>query len=244
MSVIKADSAIKQGEKLIKTDERTVQIKAASENSSFTDEILLNYENLAETIILKAKKESENIISKALSEAHIIEQQAYEKGYHQGQQNGYEDGYKESYEVNIEKAKIEAAQINDEAMHLLNSAKEVYEEYLKSKEKEVIELSVKMAECILREKLERDQGLNKLIFEAIDISKKSKSYIIKCHPIHIDSVKEKVETWKHMLALNADIFVIEDLTAEPGNVVIEKENGKIQLGMDISMEKLKEAFGV
>lgn len=244
MSVIKADSAIKQGKKIIKTDESTVLIKVASENSSFNDEMLLNYESLAETIIQKAKEDSESIISKALSETQKIEQQAYEKGYQQGQQNGYEDGYKESYEVNIEKAKIEAAQINNEAIHLLNSAKKVYEEYLKLKEKEIIELSVKIAESILHEKLEKDQGLNKLIFEAIDISKKSKSYIIKCHPKHIDSVKEKVETWKHMLALNADIFVIEDLSAEPGNVVIEKENGKIQLGMDISMEKLKQAFDV
>lgn len=244
MSVIKANSAIKQGKKLIKTDEKPVLIKEARENTSFIDETLLNYESLAETIILKAKKDSENLISKALMEAQKIEEEAYEKGYHQGKQNGYEDGYKESYELNIEKAKIEACKINNEAMNLLNSAKEVYEEYLREKEKEIVALAVKMAETLLREKIQQEEGLNNLIFEAIEESKKSKSYVIKAHPNHVASIKGKIVEWKNMLALNADIFVVEDLNLEKGNAVIEKENGNIQLGLDISLEKLKEAFGV
>ncbi|WP_040211224.1 FliH/SctL family protein [Clostridium polynesiense] len=242
MNVIKAGSAVDQGKIVITTDEIVVEVKNEAKENTVKYSDLENYERLAQVIIQKAKEDSEKMLSQTYEEVSRIEEEAYHKGYEQGKANGYEDGYKDSYEANIEKAETEAAVIIKKADILMLSAKEAYEEYMTLKKKEIVELSIKIAESIIREKLEVPEGLDRLIFEAIETSKKSKSYIIKCNPNHISSLREKVDTWKQMLALNADFFVIGDLNMDEGNAVIEKENGRIKVGIDISLEQIKEIF--
>lgn len=241
-SVIKAGSAKLEGQVLIKTKEEVPLQQEAADAAHMTAEEFKNYEKLANSILNKSRMDRERILEEAYKEAAVIEKEAYLKGYEEGKANGYEDGYKESYEKHMEKARLEAKQLADNASAMLLSAKAQYESYLKEKEANIVALAVSIAENILCESLESQQGLNKLVQEAIEASKNTKSYIIKCNSIHAKELQQAIDSLKHSLVLRAEIYLVEDNNLTPGNAVIEKDNGRVELGLDIALKSLREEF--
>jgi flagellar assembly protein FliH len=243
-SVIKSNIVTSGNSKKINTD---------YEQKSLMEEMLLNdpeeatrmvesYKNISENIIKNAQKQKDAMMESAYVQAQELEREAYEKGYRQGTENGYEDGYKEAYEKNIELARNEANSIISNANNILFSAKQEYEAYLEEKKEQIIRLSMEMAEKILKEKLGTEQGLDSIVEAVIAESKGTKTFVIKCNSIHIESVKAQLELWKSRFVIQGEIFVIEDSSLNPGNALVEKENGSVKVGIDISMEKLREAL--
>ena len=49
-----------------------------------------------------------------------------------------------------------------------------------------------------------------------------------------------MEQWKKQLTYKCEVFIIEDKTVEPGNAVVEKDNGHLEVGIDIGFTKVKE----
>lgn len=248
-SVIKNSSVLNGSNKMqISTDYEAKRI-----NNEYLNEVAIEYEdssiidsykNIGEGILKSAKNQKEQILVKAYSEAEIIEKDAYEKAHKQGLQNGYEDGYKdgykESYEKHMIQVKEEGEEIRQSANSLLMKAKLEYEEYLSVKKEEIVELAYNMAESIVKEKLERGTGLNSFIESIIEKSRETKTFIIKCNGIHTKELEKNILSWKRQFALNGEIFILEDETMTPGNAVIEKENGKAIVGIDIGFERLRE----
>ncbi|SHI40427.1 flagellar assembly protein FliH [Clostridium cavendishii DSM 21758] len=215
-----------------------------SEPQKIDDSIVESYKNIGENIIKSAKQQKETMLSKAYEEAQQIEKEAYEKAYDEGSKNGYEDGYKqgykESYEKHIEQATLEANAIVENASNILLDAKKQYEEYLVLKKNEIVKLAYNMAENIVKEKLEKEDGIINLLEEVIEKSKESSTFVIKCNKNHIESIENEIEKWKLKFALKGEIFVLEDSSLESGNAVVEKQNGKVMVGLDIGLEKLRE----
>ncbi|MCH5138361.1 flagellar assembly protein FliH [Clostridiaceae bacterium UIB06] len=250
-NVIKNSSVIRDGNRQIVTEfeaikevqEKEVQVEQKENNIR---SIMDSYENIARTMIEDARRKREEILSAAFQEADRISKEAYEKAYQEGGQNGYNDGfnkaYEEGYKTNLDKALQEGESIKANADNVLKSAIEEKERYLKEKENQIKDLIINCVENILRKEVKEKDGLNNIIFEALSKVKNTNTFIIKSNSVHCEEFKSKTELWKEQLPFKGDIFIIPDESMEPGNAIIERENGKIEVGADIAMEKVREVF--
>ncbi|MCR8746721.1 flagellar assembly protein FliH [Romboutsia lituseburensis] len=191
-------------------------------------------------ILNKAQEESERILNNAQEEALNIEKKAYEEGHSQGLKNGYEDGYKEAYEENIEKAKFEAAQIIDNSNKVLFEANNEVSNYMKENKKNIISLSVSIAEQVLREKFEDVNSMDSLITSVIEEYELKENFVIKTNQLYKESLDEQILNLKKNHKIKGDVFVLVDESIEQGNAVIDNVNGRLVVGIDHVIEKIKE----
>lgn len=240
-NIIKSDNIERKGKisitkNFIKEEVSQPQIEKFIQNI----EVQINKnKEIASQILQDAELEKQKIIEEALKNAKEIEEKAYNEGYTQGVKNGYEDGYKESYEENIEKAKEEIVFLKNEANKTIQSANEQLVEYMKTNETKILQLSINIAEQILREKCKSSNSINNLVKHAISEQEICETYIIKCSEVHSESLKNELDVWKHTLVKTPNIFILVDNEIEEGNVVIEKDNGRIILGLECGLEKIK-----
>lgn len=248
-SIIKNTSVKTEGKKKIITDYSLIleenseitEVKEKVEEANVEEEFkktIENYEALAKIIIENARKQSESILSKAYEDAQNMQQEAFEKGY----EIGKEQGYKDAYEETVVKGKKESERLIQNATNILNSAKLEYEKYLADKQQEICQLAVNMAEAVLKKKLADSEGLSEMLFDVLSSSRNSETYIIRVSKKHVEELKDKVDGWKERLGLKGEVFVIADEELQPGNAVIEKNSGKIVIGIDIGMESIRQAL--
>ena len=201
-----------------------------------------NYENIGQNILIEARKRKDEYLVEMLQKAEIIEKEAYEKGYKQGSQNGYEDGKKEAFDSTIPIATKEAKELREEAENILNSARNDYEDYLNSKKTEILELALVIAENILNREIKEKDGINNLVDSALELSKGEENVIIKCNPKHEEQLKNEILIWKTTYNIKGEIFIIADKDIRLGNAIIKKNNGKIEVGIDIGLERIREVL--
>lgn len=242
-NVIKSSSIKDTGHKNIVTDEeiRSAKVERESKIKNHMD----SYESLAKSIIENARKQSEAILSKAYEEAGNLEEEASvkaKKAYEDGLKKGYKEGYEKGYEDTVQKAKEESDAIISSAEDMLKNADLEYEKYLQSKTYEINELIITIAESVLKREVKQKDAINEMIFNALENSKNAKTFIIRCSSIYADEIKAQITAWKEKLGFLGEIFVIKDDSIEKGNAVIDKGNGKIVVGIDYAVKKLREIF--
>lgn len=205
---------------------------------------LENLDKIGIAMIDSAKKSAEEIKRQAIIEAEKIKGEAFQKGHDEGYENGKQEGYNAAYNETYEKGKIEVenfknlAELN--ASNLLNNAKAHYEKYIVEKEEEIKKLAFSMASQILKREVSKCDGINSMVYDAVEQCKNSKIIIIKCNKLHSSAVEEALNVWKRELPIKGDTFVIEDNLIEDDEAVIEKGNGKIKLSISIGLDSLKE----
>lgn len=202
-------------------------------------QLLDQYEKMAQGILQNARSKAEQIMIEARARAVELEKASYAKGYEEGKQNGYEDGYREAYDNNINAAIMERDSILLNANETLKSAKDEADKYLVEKKDDILKLSLGMCEDILKRQVNFEEGMDSMIYDALDQSAKAKTYIIKCNELYVEHLKEKVQEFKEMLGIKDDIFIVKDNSIDEGNAVIEKDNGTINVGIDIALDNIK-----
>lgn len=191
------------------------------------------YNKIAE----KMSVEVESILNEANTKAKDIEKKAYELGYEQGLKNGYEDGFKEGYEKNIDKAIQESKEIKEDGYKTLLEIKDIATNYIKENKNNILQIAISIAEQVLREKFEDSNTMNNLIENVIKEYNLKKDMIIKVNPMYKENLQ--IGDIKEKLDLTQRIFVICDSDIEKGNVEIETGNGKLIVGIDGVLEKIK-----
>lgn len=215
--------------------------------SNIPEKLIKEKEDI-ERKIVEAKEEYNNIskktsleIEKILNEANIeakdIERKAYELGYEQGLKNGYEDGFKEAYQKNIDKAIKESKAIKDEGYKTLLQIRNEAADYIKESKNNILQVSIEIAEQVLREKFEDTDTMNKLLENVIKEYNLKKDMVIKINPTYINQLQ--ISDIKNKLDLTQRVFVICDSDIEKGNVEIETCSGKLIVGIDGVLEKIR-----
>ncbi|MGL4655893.1 MAG: FliH/SctL family protein [Sarcina sp.] len=192
-------------------------------------------ESMRKLILGGVEREKEQIIKRAYEKAKLIEKETYEKAYKEGLANGREDGYKEAYEENIHLAQ----KLVDDASDILENSKKEYEKYLEAKKAEIIELAFKVSEHILEKELKKEDGINDFVSKILENAKDSKSFVIKCNPEQISSVKERIEKEKQNLGIATEIYFVGDERISTGNASVELEKGNVEVGIDNAIESIK-----
>lgn len=225
--------------------------------ASYSDELLSTPDKIfeeqeeLEKKILEAKEEykriieetelkKEEILNEANENSKVIEKKAYELGYEQGLKNGYEDGYKESYEQNIEKALKESEEIKQEGYNTLLNIKSEAKSYIKENKESIINISISIAEQVLREKFKDVTLMETMLSNIIAEYDLKKDLVIKVNPLYKEELQKNMDEQINKNSLSQKIFIIPDLGIEEGNAVIESENGKLIVGIDSVLDKVRE----
>lgn len=252
-NIIKKEDVIYGGKKKLKVnaevkDDEIEEIQDAANMRS--DELMRVEEEIEEKLaqsqikyeetLKLAQEESLKIIEESKNNALDMEKKAYEEGYSQGLQNGYEDGYKEAYENNIEKAKFEAEQIINNANNILFEAKEYVSNYMEENKGNIIKLSISIAEQVLRNKFEDVSYMEELLINAINEYELKENFVIKVNPIYKENLDKQILELKENNRLKGDVFILEDEFIEPGNTIIDTVNGRLVMGIDAVLDKIKE----
>ena len=252
-NIIKSEGVVFKGLKSLKTtqtnkDNTYKKIgeedeKIDSDLKKIWQELEVEIENARKIhgeVIQNTEIEKSNIIQRAIEEANNIKKQAYEEGHSQGLQNGYEDGYKEAYEENIKKAKLESQRIIQEATDILIDSKQKVTEYIKNNRKQIIELSITIAEKVLKDKFNDVDSMNKIIDYAIREYETKENFVIKVNSIYVENINSQIYTLKNEKFIKGEAFVIEDDSVTQGNAIIETDKGRLIVGVDSVLEKVKE----
>lgn len=256
-SVIKHDNVVSFGEREIVTkfaSEAEIEKQAVDEEKEANiKHDMESYEMLVKTMLENARTKSEAILAEAYAEGEKIKsdikakeeqiyKEAHDKGYSDGLAAGEKAGYHDAYEVNMIKVKEESEVILNNADDTLKKALQEYQEYFENKSEEIKDIIVTISEKVLKKELLNENAVNEMIFDTLLEIKNSKVFIIRCNEIYCESIKNNLDKWKSELAFNGDIFVIEDASIEIGNVMIDRGNGKVLIGIDVGIEKIKEAL--
>ena len=238
-NVIKNSRVITQGSREINTQLSEGPMDTlVIQNYGMRNEDMKSYENIDKNILDNARRQSEQIISKAYIDAELSKTQAFEEGYEAGYQSGYESGYSGAIQRSMDEAQV----IRDEADNLLVCAKHQYDRYLIDKEKQIKDLVINIAQSILKKEVKEPDALNEMVFTALMAERNVKLYIIKVNNSHFATIRDEVENFKNKLAFQGDIFVIEDNFLDEGTAVIEKESGKSIVSVAYGIEKIVEIF--
>lgn len=246
--ILKSDGVVFKGVKPLKT---TATVKTINNEEAFDESEILKVneeieeqlqqaKNTCENMISKAQVESERIIQEAQNECEDIKKKAYEEGHNRGLKNGYEDGYKESYEDNIEKAKQESEEIINKANDILIQANNQVTDFIKANKKDIINLSISIAEKVLKEKFKDIDSMNNILESTINEYEIKENFVIRTNEIYIENVNKQLNELKIQQLIKGDAFVLVDDFIEPGNAIIETNKGRLIVGIDCVLEKVKE----
>jgi flagellar assembly protein FliH len=214
-----------------------------------SNEFLKKYENIANNLVKEAEEnkkkilfdaylEAENIKRQALEEvrkqAEIIKKEAFDSGY----ADGREQGEKNAYEEVIPKAKEEAENIVNNAENILLSTKVDYEKYMEDKRNELKDLVVFIAETVLKREVDKNNGINDMIEDAIGECINSKSIVIKVNSLYEEELKNESKKWDY----DGEIFIVKDELMDKGHAILKSENSLVKVGIELGMESIKDAL--
>lgn len=246
--ILKSNGVVFKGIKPLKT---TATVKTINNEETFDESEILKVneeieqqleqaKNTCENMISNAQVESEKIVKEAQNECEDIKKKAYEEGHNIGLRNGYEDGYKESYEDNIEKAKQESEEIINKANDILIQANNQVINFIKSNKKDIINLSISIAEKVLKEKFKDIDSMNNILEATIKEYEIKENFVIRTNAIYIEKVNEQLNELKNQQLIKGESFILADDFIEPGNAIIETNKGRLIVGVDCVLEKVKE----
>lgn len=250
MSLLSRNKSILKNKDIEVSGKISLNISSSEETLNIAESLIKEKHDI-EKKILEASKEYEkiieetenkrkDIISDAKEKAKSIEKKAYEQGYGEGQKNGYEDGFKEAYEKNIEKAREESEKIKEEGYKTLLEIKNEAANYMKENKANILKISIKIAEQVLRDRLEDESVMNDLLENVIKEYDLKRDLIIKINPIYEEKVKQSLCEMIGKFNSSQKIFVMSDSNIAKGNAEIETKRGKLIVGIDSVLAKVRE----
>jgi len=173
--------------------------------------------------ISRVKSEAQKIIEKAAAEAESIKEQAREEGNRAGRE--------------------EASSRIEEALSTLNQAVLERKKIIRDSEGEILRLSLKIAEQIIRSEvsLHRDVSLN-IVSEAIGRVSDREQIIVRVNREDAEYLKRFKDRLAGMLDGVKSFSIIEDTNIEPGGCVVETNLGFIDARISTKLKSIEEAL--
>jgi flagellar biosynthesis/type III secretory pathway protein FliH len=180
-----------------------------------------------EELVDFAKNEAETIVKKAMEEAEQIREHAKE--------SGIEEARRVAEETASEKVK--------EALEILNQAVIERKKIIKDAEGEILRLSLKVAEQIIKSEvsLHRDVSLN-IVSDAISRVSDREQVIVKVNREDLENMKKYKDRIGSIIDGIKSLSIVEDAMVEPGGCVIETNLGYIDARISTKLSAIEEAF--
>ena len=216
MGLIKRDKIEDKGTLLIEKAAAVVHKPPAAATAHLTPRVPADD-------VPQARSEAQKIVDQAYSEAETIKEASRDEGRLEGRE--------------------EAAQRIEEAMATLNQAIKERKKIIKDAEGEVLRLSLKIAEQIIRSEvsLHRDVCLN-IVSEAIGRVSDREQIIVRVNREDAEYLKRYKDRLAGMLDGVKSFSIIEDANVEAGGCVIETNLGFVDARIATKLQSIEEAM--
>ena len=163
------------------------------------------------------------------------------------------DGYANIYDLDFNGLNV--LNLNDGHYNILNwlalladnrtywqngSIAEEAKSYIKENKESIINISISIAEQVLREKFKDIKLMEAMLNNIIAEYDLKKDLVIKVNPLYKEELQKNIDEEISKNNLSQKIFIIPDLGVKEGNAVIETESGKLIVGIDSVLDKVKE----
>lgn len=195
------------------------------------DTLIAEAQQKAQQVILEANVQAGEIIEAANNQARDILEDANKHGFEEGYRLGYESGYTE---IN-DKLSAQVKGIEK----LSNAAFEIKQQVIASAEPEILELSVSIAEKIIREKLDLEpQIVLNIIRSAISALKDKEEVKILINPQLAEIVYGFTDELTQCIKGIKSIKVVEDRTVSPDGAIVESPDSRIDARLQTQIEEI------
>jgi flagellar assembly protein FliH len=157
------------------------------------------------------------------------------------------EGDKRGYSEGFDKGKAEAFNKFSESLEILDRIPAqiniIVDELYKSAEKDIVKLSLAIAEKIIRQKIAADDDivLNSLKFILKTIPQVN-NLIIYLNPLEYEKIKKSSVDFETIMERYKEVKFVDDARVEKGGVVVETELGNVDGMPGSQIEKLEKAF--
>lgn len=181
----------------------------------------------AERIIELANSDAQAIIEKAKLECDAIRQAAMESGRN--------DGYKEGRVQAAKELEAQRAKLEDERVHL----EKEYEKKVKEIEPELVDAILKVFEKVTHVLSEDKKDLVlQIVDDVVSKTEFSSDLLIRVSSSDYKFIMDNKEKIKGSVHNKVQVEIVEDLTFEKGQCMIESDSGIYDCSLDIQLESL------
>jgi flagellar assembly protein FliH len=180
-----------------------------------------------EQLVDYAKNEADSILKKAMEEAEAIREQAKDEGLEEARMVAEES----------------ASDKLKDALQTLNDAVVERKKIIKDAENEILRLSLKVAEQIIKSEvsLHRDVSLN-IVSDAISRVSDREQVIIRVNREDLDNTKKYKDRIGDIVDGIKSLSIVEDASVEPGGCVVETNLGYVDARISTKIAAIEEAF--
>jgi len=219
------DALSDQEKKERQQEEQEKELKKALES------MLVEAGKQGKAVIEQAEQQACEIIKKAKEEAEILKQQSFKDGFEKGFTEGSEEGSAQA------KHKIFQQVWGIEA--LTSAAFKIKKEIINSAEKEILELSVMIAEKIIRQQLElKPELMREIIKSAIEQLKDREKIKIIVNPALSENLYDFAEELKETIKGLKTIKITEDKTIPKDGVIVESLDSRIDARIETQLGEI------
>lgn len=202
------------------------------------DQMLLDAQAQANSIINEAQiqaaqilKESKQKIKQEEEKFEVFKNQVLEEKRQEGQKIGYEEGFqKASEDVHFKVINLEA---------IADSSFKLKKEIILSAEQEILQLSIVIAEKILKQQLEvKPELIIEIIRAAINELKDKEEIKIIVNPALKDQLYNFSKELKNILKGMKTIKIVEDKTIHPNSAIIESPESRIDARLESQISEI------
>ncbi|GAA0782577.1 FliH/SctL family protein [Hathewaya limosa] len=237
-SIIKSPNVDFKGDTLIDTEYEIPEEEEKAEEKKFQvklPDFKKSYEKIGANILESARSQARDIIDDAKNKGTKLQKEAYDFGYDEGHKKGYDEGIKKALDEMEEKKQ----ELMEESEKIIYACKEQYQNYLKEKEKDIINMILEISYKYLRKEIENEDVITSMVKDELEKIHNADTIVLKFNPKYYDEIKKNLDAWKKAYSLR-EVFLIPDESLELGTVVIEKEKGKCKLSLNYALDKIKD----
>ncbi len=232
-----------------------VNVGVSNSNNLIKNIANLNKESVSKQVIDKELKEAkvpeavtnleknlvsrEDIISKYVNEA----KKKADEHYQIEMQKAYEEGInraREEAESIIANAKLEREKIIDDMASFKEELTNEYKEEIKSSEKELLKLSLDIAEKIINYEVDKsDNYVLGIVKDALDRVVNKKDVIVKLSTADYYTVLSNKKYLMTNVKGFGEIELVQDESMEPGSLIVDTPLGVIDGGIQVRMDNVQ-----
>lgn len=200
------------------------------------EEIIQHARNVAQEILAEARLEAEKILAGAKAESQAIKFEADRLGHKEGYTRGLMDGAKEVREA--------AEEGLEELEYLANAMRTEWIDAVSRQEKDITLVALEVAKKIMKQHIElNSNAMPKMLGEIVHENSSGVTILLSEYSKVLDLVLDKSTAERlRDVAKNANVRVV--ITKHDDMLMVETENGTVDMSIPVQLDKLKEALNV
>ncbi len=182
----------------------------------------------ASQIVSQAQLEAQEFMENAQAEIESMRERAKEEGLEEGKSEGQQ----------------QISELINQALETLNDAIKQRKKIIKDSEGELVRLSLKIAEQIIRSEvsLHKDVVLN-IVTEAINKISDRESVIVKVNRDDVEHIKKYKDRIAGIVDGVKNLSILEDSQVDPGGCVVETNLGYVDARISTKISLIEQALG-